>query len=236
MKKQFNLTVLAVIAFGILTVTSCKKDNDDPIIREGIERSEIILTEVSGTAVEAHGDHFHGLANAVEGEKTVIEFNEQGTATANGHLHLEADAIYKMELKVWDYEGNEVQNNYIASQAVADQYKAFLIGGNLLLNAKSTSESGAIFQPRELKYIDGTDVTGSGGIGTTGVISYFTVGHDNVGVTKEVTYVLRKLKSGVKATITRNDWNHSDYATKFAGEDVLKLKFDIHASSSMLIS
>jgi len=229
MKKQFKSTALALIGLGMLTVTSCKKDNDDPIIREGIERSEIILTEVSGTGVEAHGDHFHGLANAVEGEKTVIKFNEQGTATANGHLHLEADAIYKMELKAWDYEGNEVQNNYIASQAVADQYKAFLIGGNLKLNANSANESGAIFQPRELKYGDGTDVTGSGGIGTTGIISYFTVGHDNEGATKEITYVLRKLSGGVKATVTRNDWNHIDYATRFAGGDVLKLKFEIHA-------
>jgi len=229
MKKQFKLTALAVIGLGMLTVTSCKKDSDDPIIKEGIERSEIILTEVSGTDVEAHGDHFHGLGNAVEGEKTVIKFDERGTATANGHLHLEADAIYKMELKAWDYEGNEVQNTYIASQTVADQYKAFLVGGNFKLNANSTSESGAIFQPRELKYGDGTDVTGSGGIGTTGIISYFTVGHDNEGATKEVTYVLRKLNSGVKATVTRNDWNHSDYTTRFAGEDLLKLKFEIHA-------
>ncbi len=220
--------MLAVIVLGILTVTSCKKDNDDPI-KEGVERSEIILTEVRGTGVEAHGDHFHGLANAVEGEKTVIKFNQQGSATANGHLHLKADAIYKMELKAWDYEGKEVQNNYIASQAVADQYKAFLVGGNLKLNVNSTSESGAIFQPRELKYGDGTDVTGSGGIGTTGIISYFTVGRDNEGAAKEITYVLRKLGSGVKATVSRNDWNHSDYASKFAGEDVLKLKFEIHA-------
>lgn len=228
MKKQFKLAVLAFISFGIFSVTSCKKDNEDPVIKEGIVRSEIILTEVSGTGVEAHGDHFHGLGNAVEGKKTVIKFDEKGMATANGHLHLEADAIFKMELKAWDYEGNEVQNTYIASQAVADQYKAFLVGGNLKLNANSTNESGAIFQPRELKYGDGTDVTGSGGIGTTGIISYFTVGHDNEGATKEVSYVLRKLNSGVKATVTRNDWNHSDYASRFTGEDVLKLKFEIH--------
>ena len=226
MKKQFKLATLAFIGTALFTVTSCKKDKDDPIIKEGIEKAELILTEVSG---EAHGDHFHGLGSGTEGEQIVIKFNESGTAIANGHLHLEADAIYKIELKAWDYTGKEVQNDYIASKAIADNYKAFLVGGNFVLNTNSTSESGAIFQPRELKYGDGTDVIGSGGIGTTGIISYFTVGHDNEGSTKAVTYVLRKLNSGVKETITRSDWNHNDYAAKFAGEDVLKLKFEIHA-------
>lgn len=225
MKKQFKLAALAVIGLGMFSITSCKKDNDDPIIKEGIERSELILTEVPG---EAHGDHFHGLGEGTS-QPIVIKFNDKGTATSNGHLHLEADAIYKMELKAWDYNGQEVQNTYIASKAVADNYKAFIVGGNFILNANSADESGAVFQPRELTYGDGTTVTGSGGIAATGIISYFTVGHDNVGATKEVTYVLRKLNSGVKATVTRNDWNHNDYATRFAGEDVLKLKFEIHA-------
>lgn len=229
MKKQFKLATLVLIGATLFSVTSCKKHKDEPVIKEGIEKAELILTEVSGEGVEAHGDHFHGLTNAVEGEQITIKFNENGIAYSNAHLHLEADAIYKVELKAWDYTGKEVQEIYIANKAIADQYKAFLIGGNFILNANSTNETGAIFQPRELKYGDGTDVTGSGGIGTTGIISYFTVGHDNEGSTKEVTYVLRKLKSGIKETITRNDWNHDDYASKFAGEDVLKLSFEIHA-------
>lgn len=229
MKKQIKLATLALLGLATLSITSCKKDKEDPIIKEGIERSELTFTEISGNDVEAHGDHFHGLGTAVEGKKTVVKFNQSGTATSGGHLHLEADGVYKIELKAWDYTGKEVQNDYIISKTVADNYKAFLIGGNFKLNANSTNESGALFQPRELKYGDGTDVTGTGGIGTTGIISYFTVGHDNEGATKNVNYVLRKLNSGVKATVTRNDWNHNDYATKFAGSDVLKLKFEIHA-------
>lgn len=229
MKKQIKLATLLLMGAAMFSITSCKKDKEDPILKEGIERSELIFTEISGTDVEAHGDHFHGLGTAVEGKKTVVKFNESGTATANGHLHLEADGFYKIELKAWDYTGKEVQNDYITSKTVADSYKAFLVGGNFILNANSTSESGALFQPRELKHGDGTDVTGSGGIGTTGIISYFTIGHDNEGATKNVTYVLRKLNAGVKTTITRNDWNHNDYTSKFAGSDVLKLKFEIHA-------
>lgn len=227
MKKQFKLAALALLAVITFSVTSCKKDKDDPIVKkEGIERAELIFTEVNG---EAHGNHFHGLADKAGATSKTIKFNENGTAVSGGHLHLEADAIYKIELKAWDYEGNEVQNNYIATKAVADNYKVFLTGGNFILNSSTTDESGAIFQPRELKYGDGTDVTGSGGVGTTGIISYFTAGHSNEGAAKDVTYVLRKLESGVKATITRNDWNLNDYATKFAGQDVLKLKFEIHA-------
>lgn len=229
MKKQFKLSTLAIVGAAMLFITSCKKDDDNAVVKEGIERSELTFTEVSGTAVEAHGDHFHGLADGVEGAKTVVKFNDKGTATANGHLHLEADAIYKVELKAWDYSGKEVQNDFIATKAVADNYKAFMVGGNFILNANSTSESGAIFQPREIKHGDGTDVTGTGGTGTVGVLGYFTIGHDNEGATKNVSYVLRKLNSGVKPTVTRNDWNHNDYATKFAGQDVLKLNFEIHA-------
>jgi hypothetical protein len=221
-KLFLMLTIVAAL------FNACKKE-ENPISKEGIERSEIIFTEVSGTDVEAHGDHFHGLANAVEGAKTTVKFDDKGVATANGHLHLEADAIYKLELKAWDYTGKEVQNDFIASKAVADNFKAFIVGGNFILNANSTSESGAIFQPRELKHTDGTDVTGAGGIGTTGVLGYFTIGHDNEGATKNVSYVLRKVNTGVKATITRNDWNLTDYASKFAGQDVLKLNFEIHA-------
>ncbi|WP_256011925.1 hypothetical protein [Desertivirga xinjiangensis] len=221
--KSLKFAFFAAIII-VSSVTSCKKDDNDPEpIKEGIERSELILTEVNG---HAHGDHFHDLADIPGATPIVIKFDEKGTATANGHLHLEADAIYKIQLKTWDYTGKEVQNDYIASKAVADNYKAFLVGGNLILNQNTQNESGAIFQPREATYGDGTAV--SGAIQTTGILSYFTLGHENEGE-KEVSYILRKLNNGVKATITRGDWNHNDYATKFAGEDVLKLKFEIHA-------
>jgi len=227
MKNQSKLAALALLGLTVFSVASCNKDDDNDPIREGIERAELIFTEVSGEAVEAHGDHFHGLDGTTEGEPIVIKFDENGIATANGHLHLEADAVYKIELKARDYTGKEVQGDFIASKAVADNYKAFLIGGDFILNPDSDDESGAIFQPREQTYGDGAAVNGK--YETTGVLSYFTVGHDNEGPTKEVTYVLRKLDAGVNAKIERTDWNRSDYATTFAGENVLELKFEIHA-------
>lgn len=227
MNKQNKFAVLALLGLTVFFLSSCDKDDGDDPIPDGIQRSELILTEVSGETVEAHGDHFHGLDGGTEGESIVIKFDENGVATANGHLHLEADAVYKIELKAWDYTGTEVQDDFIANKATADQYKAFLVGGNLVLNPDSDHESGAIFQPREQTYGDGTAVEGK--YETTGILSYFTIGHDNEGPTKEITYVLRKLDPGVKATIERTDWNRNDYAAIFAGENVLELKFEIHA-------
>ncbi len=225
MKNQNKLAVLAVIGFFSFSLTSCNKEDNDPI-REGIERAELTLTEVSGDDLEAHSDHFDGLGSAVEGESVTIQFDENGIATSGGHLHLEAEAVYKIELKAWDYTGKEVQNDFIANKATADSYKAFLTGGNFILNLDS-DHGGAIFQPREQQYADGTAVSGQ--FETTGILSYFTIGHDNEGPTVELTYVLRKLNSGVKGTITRADWNRNDYASAFPGEDVLKLTFEIHA-------
>ncbi len=231
MRKQNKFRVIAIMAIAALTFAACSKDDDNQPepIREGIERSELILTEVSGDGVYPHGDHFHGLNDAVAGESIVIKFNENGEAIENGHLHLEVDAVYKVELKAWDYNGQEVQNSFVASKAIADEYKAFLVGGNFVLNPDSQAESGAIFQPREQQYGDGTAVNGQ--FETTGVLSYFGIGHDNEGPTKEVSYVMRKLNSGVKSSITRIDWNRNDYAEAFAGENVLELRFEVHAEA-----
>ena len=225
MTDRFKSITIALIGATILFASSCKKDDNNKV-KEGIQRSEIILTEMSGAAIEAHGDHFHGLTDLTAGTPIVIKFDENGKATANGHLHLEADAVYKMELKAWDYTGKEVQNEFIENKAAADQFKAFLVGGNLILNKDSKTESGAIFQPRETSYADGTAVNGQ--YETTGVLTYLTLGHDNEGPTKEISYVMRKLEQGVKAKITRSDWNQADYKTKFAGQNVLELKFEVH--------
>ncbi|MFN0289997.1 hypothetical protein [Pedobacter helvus] len=222
--KTRKITLAAMLLF-VAAFTACKKDNDDPI-KEGIERAELTFTEVEGYA---HGDHFHDLADMAGATPIVVKFNNKGAAISGGHMHIEAEAIYKIELKAWDYTGKEVQNDFIANKATADQYKAFMVGGNFILNTATTDESGAIFQPRETTYGDGTAVSGSGGIGTTGIVSYFTVGHSNEGPTKEVSFILRKLNAGVKANITRNDWNRTDYATVFGGEDVLKLNLEVHA-------
>jgi hypothetical protein len=146
---------------------------------------------------------------------------------SNGHLHPEATGIYRITLKTYDASGNETQNKFIADAGTAEGYKAFLVGGDFVLNPKTTGETGAIFQTRETQYADGTAVTG-GATKTTGVTSYFKAGVDNKSE-KDVTFVMRKLNAGVKATITRSDWNRNDYATAFAGTNELELKFEIHA-------
>jgi len=221
--RRFNYLSLFLFA-GVSSIflNACKDDENKP--KEGIQRSELILTEISGDGIHGHNDHFDGLGNAVEGESVTVKFDEKGNAVANGHLHLEADAIYKVELKVWDHTGKEVQNDYIASKAVADNYKAFLIGGDFKLAINT--EGGAIFQTRDLKYGDGTDVAGK--YETTGITSYFLAGDSNTGPTVEVSYILRKLDAGVKAKIERTDWNDSNYKTRFPGTDILDLRFEIH--------
>lgn len=189
----------------------------------------LIFTELTGGEdLAAHGDHFHGLGAATEVASVTVTFDEKGVVIANGHLHLKSTSIYKVALKTYDAEGGETQNKFITNEATADNYKAFLIGGSFILNPNTSEETGAIFQPRETEYADGTAVTGSGGVKTTGVTSYFIVGSDNKSE-KDVSFVMRKLNTGVKPTVTRLDWNRADYATAFAGSNELELKFEIHA-------
>lgn len=227
-QKQ-NKFFSAILAFGLIaSFSSCSSDDPIESIQEGIQKAELTFTEVTGAGVYPHGDHFHGLASATDGNATVVTFNAQGEATANGHLHLDAEAVYRIDLKAWDHTGREVAADFIATEAAAANYKAFLIGGDFILNPSTTDESGAIFQPRETTYVDGTAVTGLGGRGTTGVLSYLGIGHSNAKNSRAITFIMRKLQAGVKEEITRLDWNRQDYASAFAGENVLELKFEIH--------
>lgn len=195
-------------------------------IEKLVPATALIFTRVTGASVYAHGDHFHGLAEGVEGASDTVTFSAGGAIIAGGHLHLAAAGVYKLSLKTYDAAGNETQNRFIADAATAANYKAFLIGGNYVLNANTTAETGAIFQPRETQYANGTAVAGA--TATTGVTSYFTSGNDNKG-NKDVSFVMRKVDAGVKPTITRSDWNRADYATAFAGSNELELKFELHA-------
>jgi len=217
------IPALMVLGLGLFSLASCG-GGANKSQKEGIQRSELVFTKLEQGA-EPHGNHFHGL-DAAEGESLTVKFNEKGEATENGHLHLEAEAVYKLELKAWDGSGNEVQNSFIADSATASNYKAFLTGGDFILNQNTEGETGAIFQPREREFGDGNKVARGS---TTGILSYFTIGRDNGGDTKPVRYVLRRLDAGVKEKITRDDWNAADYETKFGGENVLELAFEIHA-------
>lgn len=227
--RQITKRLFIPTVMGALLAFSCS-DNEDPVVpQEGIQKASLVFTELSGgDELSAHGDHFHGLDAATAGESITIEFDEAGNAVSGGHLHLHADGIYKLELQAWDYQGNRVETDFIQDKATADFYKAFLIGGDFILNTETTDETGAIFQPREKEYADGTAVNGK--YETTGVLSYLTMGEANEGDTKAVTFILRKFADNTtKATVERVDWNADDYATRFSGEDVLTLEFELHA-------
>jgi len=183
---------------------------------------KLIFTEVKGTV---HGNHFHDLADKDNVEPSSIIFDNTGKALA-GHAHLKPDGIYKIDFKQFDATGQEIQGQYIKDKATANLYKAFLTGGAFVLNS-GNSLTGAIFQPKETTYGDGSAVTGA--IETTGITTYFTAGKDNAGE-KEVAFVLRKFKdSATKATVTRADWNRTDYIAKYPGDDILRLTFELHA-------
>jgi len=200
---------------------------ESPLTIQGTDAKvayKLIFTEVAG---EAHGDHFHDLADKEKVEPIVISFDEKGTALAGGHAHLHPAGIYKIELKQFDASSKEIQGQYIVNKATADYYKAFLTGGSFVLNPNSSTGSGAIFQTKEATYGDGSAVNGA--TETTGITTYFTAGKDNEGE-KNVVFVLRKFNDATtKTKVTRADWNLSDYATKFAGQDLLKLSFELHA-------
>ncbi|WP_057937349.1 hypothetical protein [Algoriphagus resistens] len=227
--KQYNRRFLIpAFLFGSFLTFSCSEDDPEPIILNGIEKANLVFTEISGGEdLSAHGDHFHGINTATEGESSILEFDADGNALSGGHLHLDPDGIYKVELQAWDYQGNRVEGDFTTDKATADFYKAFLIGGDFILNPETADETGAIFQPRDLTYGDGTEIGGK--YETTGILSYFTVGESNEGE-MDVSYVIRKFSSSdTKAAVERVDWNADDYASRFPGEDILTLNFEIHA-------
>lgn len=186
---------------------------------------KLVFTEVKG---EGHGDHFHDLADKEGVEPLSVNFDASGEAIGHSHFHISPSGVYKVELKQYDAAGVEIQGQYIKDKATADNYKVFITGGAFILNPNSENSTGAIFQPKETTYSDGTAIP-SGAIETTGIISYFTAGAANAGE-KDVKFVLRKFNNkSTKATITRTDWNLTNYDVKFPGEDVFRLSFELHA-------
>ncbi|GEM_PF-165756 len=200
---------------------------ESPLTIEAAEAKvafKLIFTEVDA---HAHGDHFHDIAEKTGVEPLTVSFGNDGKALSGAHADISPEAVYKIEFKQFDASGKEIQGQYIKDKATASFYKAFLTGGGFVLNPNSSTSTGAVFQPKEATYGDGTAV--SGAVETTGIISYFTAGKDNAGE-KEVTYVLRKFDDATtKASVTRVDWNLSDYASKFAGQDIVRLTFELHA-------
>ncbi|MGE8292468.1 MAG: DUF4625 domain-containing protein [Sphingobacterium sp.] len=199
---------------------------ESPLTIQGADAKvafKLVFTEVDA---HAHGDHFHDIADKSGVEPFSVSFDNSGKALGDGHAHLKPAGVYKIELKQFDTTGKETQGQYIKDKATANLYKAFLSGGAFVLNS-GNSVTGAIFQPKETTYGDGSTVTGA--TETTGITTYFTAGKDNAGE-KEVTFVLRKFKdTATKATVTRADWNRTDYVAKYPGDDIIRLSFELHA-------
>ncbi|ACU57707.1 hypothetical protein [Chitinophaga pinensis] len=222
--KKYCYAFTAIALF----LTACSKDDEkvapeDPNV---ISSSRLDFIEVNGSA---HGDHFHDLAEKTgEKDSIAILFNAQGE-TQNGHLHLDPHKVYRIQLRVFNKAGHELQQGFLQNKTVADSFKVFLTGGNFVLNPTTgDAENGAIFQPREQVYGDGTSIGGK--YETTGILAYFTLGEANSGAEADISYVLRKFTDpATKAKIERTDWNYLDYATRYAGTDILKLTFEVHA-------
>lgn len=226
MLKKISSKLLA-LASVIILLSSCA-DKKGSIIELDLTKSELVFTPVTGEAVQAHGDHFHGLDNGVLGTPVVLKFDKNGQLLDNTLLMIKSGTAYKIDLKTWDKAGKEIQNDFIKDKVMADSYKAFLVGTDFKLNPDSEYEQGALFQPREKKYGNGADVAGKYEV--TGVLSYFILGKENQEkLPAKVTYVLRKLNEGVKGKIERTDWNRAEYKTVFPGENVLELHFGLHA-------
>lgn len=215
------------LASVIMLLSACA-DKEDSIIELDLRKSELVFTPVTGESVQAHGDHFHGLDNGELGSPFVLTFDKNGKVVGNALIKIKSEVAYKIDLKTWDESGKEIQNDFIKDKLTADAYKAFLVGADFKLNPDSENEQGALFQPREKKYGDNTDVAGKYEV--TGVLSYFILGKENQEkLPTKVTFVLRKLNEGVKGKIERTDWNRADYKTAFPGQNVLELNFEIHA-------
>lgn len=221
--KRIAVVLLTSVGF-LIGISSCKKDEQVPTAVEQV-RASLLFTELQGTKGAGHGDHFHGVTTAKEGAVTTVNFDASGNALTKGAINLDAELAYKVDLKVYDEKGLEIQDNFVKNQAIAAEYKAFLIGDKLIANANTETNGGAIFQPREMDYADGTKVNGK--YEMTGLKAFFTLGSENKGKTKKLVYALRKIEPGVKAKIERVDLLDQGYAGKFKGANVVELKFDI---------
>ena len=230
MKRKMK-NYLAYLAIVSVLFTSCSDANEEVIPNQSIQRSELIFTAMSED-VTPHGDHFHGISNGVEKESITVKFDSNGHPEENGHLHLEADVVYKMQLKVYDFDNKEIQDEFIASREVANSYKAFLIGNKLHVNGEQNNQQGAIFYPRDLVYGNGESTNTSNKYELTGILSYFTIGEQNAKETQRLTFVLRKLAdASTKEKIELKDLIRNDELIPFPGTDILKLKFEVHVGS-----
>lgn len=93
MRQRIQGLFIPVLLGAFLTF-SCSEDDEPVVSQEGIEKASLVFTEISGDDhLSAHGDHFHGIDGATEGESISVEFDEHGHAVSGGHLHLHPEVF-----------------------------------------------------------------------------------------------------------------------------------------------
>jgi hypothetical protein len=203
MNKLKNYKFAMLIGFIALSFTACKKD--DPIAE--IPAEEVGTAELSFLEVEAelHNDHYHyhDIAGAVP---LSISFDQAGLAPVGTHAHLTEGKTYKVSLKAFDFAKREMQQEFVDK---ADLHQAFLLG----------APDGVL----TYVYADRDAENKKVNVGVTG---YLTVNKATAGFT--FRYVLRHLNPGVKASLTAQHWNATDFASRFSGANDLDLKFNLH--------
>ncbi|QHS61200.1 hypothetical protein GWR21_16825 [Chitinophaga agri] len=122
MNKLHSYLLLGIISFGIMTFSSCSKE--DPVPEK--DQEEVGKTSLLLQEVEWDGDFSTGHAHAIDGAAIdTIQFDEQGNAPAGFHLHLHTGRSYKMTLIARDYAGREIQQTFLDR---ADIHQAVILG------------------------------------------------------------------------------------------------------------
>lgn len=204
MNKLRNYKTLILTAFIALTLNACKKDSPTPEVpEEEIGKAELTFLEVER---EVHGDHYD--YNEIAGATPLtVAFDASGLAPVGTHAHLTEGKTYKVTLKSFDFAGREMQTEFVEKH---DMHQAFILG----------APAGVL----TYAYADRDKDNKKVNVGVTG---YLTANeHTATGFT--FRYVLRHLNPGAKASITAENWNDIDFASKFAGANDLDLKFELH--------
>lgn len=205
MKK--NLIFLFAAVAG-LSIQSCQKDDPIPETdQEETGTATLILTEVN---VEPHGDHVH-YEDFSGAHTDTIKFTQTGgklLPSVGAHYHLDKGKTYRLELQSTDFAGRRSEQTFVARD---DIHQVFF-------TANPATEINTFDYVYADKKEDGTAVN----VGVTGYLTVLEASQ-----TFTLRYVLRHLNPGVKASITGEDWNRTDFMN-FAGATDLDLSVEMH--------
>lgn len=163
-----------------------------------IPQEEVGAAKLTFVEVDWRGDHAVDIDNP---ETIEVQFDEKGLPPVGTHLHLDAGKTYRLSLTAYDFAGRESQQEFVND---ADVHQVFILGA-----------------PAGVFDYDYADPDGAR-VGVTGYLHVLSASEGFV-----FNFILRHLNKGVKATITANDWNNTNY-TRFSGENDLDLKVNIH--------